>query len=127
MPTGSMFATAGIAAEPDGPLFRTAALKTARLPATSCVAAGAYRMIQRCATTAGIKTPGMLPYFPRDRYQCVSAIAAHPRCPISDVEAPRAVALETKPIWRDTIELRGLMPQADLKNLQGILRLSATC
>jgi len=49
-------AAADIGAAPDGPLFRTAAGKTGALTRNAMWRQDAYRMIQRCATTAGIKT-----------------------------------------------------------------------
>ncbi len=49
-------AAAGIAGDPDGPLFRTAAGKTGALTANAMWQQDAYRMIQRRATDAGIKT-----------------------------------------------------------------------
>ncbi len=49
-------AAAGIAGDPDGPLFRTAAGKTGALTGNAMWQQDAYRMIQRRATTAGIKT-----------------------------------------------------------------------
>jgi site-specific recombinase XerD len=49
-------AAAGIAADPDGPLFRTAAGKTGRLTRNPMWQQDAYRMIQRRARAAGIKT-----------------------------------------------------------------------
>ena len=47
---------AGIAADPDGPLFRTAAGKTGQLTGSAMWQQDAYRMIQRRAADAGIKT-----------------------------------------------------------------------
>lgn len=49
-------AAAGIAGDPDGPLFRTAAGKTGALTRNSMWQQDAYRMIQRRAEAAGIKT-----------------------------------------------------------------------
>lgn len=49
-------AAAGIAGDPDGPLFRTAAGKTGALNRTAMWQQDAYRMIQRRAGAAGIKT-----------------------------------------------------------------------
>jgi integrase/recombinase XerD len=49
-------ADAGIAGDPDGPLFRTAAGKTGTLTGNAMWQQDAYRMIQRRATAAGIKT-----------------------------------------------------------------------
>ncbi len=50
-------AAAGIAGDPDGPLFRTAAGKTGKtLTGNAMWQQDAYRMIQRRAATAGIKT-----------------------------------------------------------------------
>jgi site-specific recombinase XerD len=47
---------AGIAGDPDGPLFRTAAGKTGELTRNAMWQQDAYRMIQRRAADAGIKT-----------------------------------------------------------------------
>lgn len=47
---------AGLAAEPKGPLFRTAAGKTGALTARPMSQADAYRMIRRRALAAGIRT-----------------------------------------------------------------------
>jgi site-specific recombinase XerD len=47
---------AGIAGDPDGPLFRTAAGKTGALTENAMWQQDAYRMIQRRAAVAGIKT-----------------------------------------------------------------------
>jgi site-specific recombinase XerD len=47
---------AGLAADPDGPLFRTAAGKTGRLTRNPMWQQDAYRMIQRRTRAAGIKT-----------------------------------------------------------------------
>jgi site-specific recombinase XerD len=47
---------AGIAGDPDGPLFRTAAGKTGELTRNSMWQQDAYRMIQRRASAAGLKT-----------------------------------------------------------------------
>ena len=47
---------AGIAVDPDGPLFRTAAGNTGTLTARAMWQQDAYRMIQRRAADAGIKT-----------------------------------------------------------------------
>jgi site-specific recombinase XerD len=47
---------AGIARDPDGSLFRTAAGKTGELTRNPMWQQDAYRMIQRCAADAGIKT-----------------------------------------------------------------------
>ena len=49
-------ADAGIAGDPDGPLFRTAAGKTGALTGNAMWQQDAYRMIQRRARPAGIKT-----------------------------------------------------------------------
>jgi len=49
-------AAAGIAGDPDGPLFRTAAGKTGVLTGNAMWQQDAYRMIQRRAGAAGIKT-----------------------------------------------------------------------
>ena len=49
-------AAAGIAGDPDGPLFRTAAGKTGALTRNAMWQQDAYRMIQRRASDAGIKT-----------------------------------------------------------------------
>jgi site-specific recombinase XerD len=49
-------AAAGIAREPDGPLFRTAAGKTSQLTGNAMSQQDAYRMIQRRAKAAGLKT-----------------------------------------------------------------------
>lgn len=49
-------AAAGIAGDPDGPLFRTAAGKTGELTGNAMWQQDAYRMIQRRAAVAGIKT-----------------------------------------------------------------------
>jgi site-specific recombinase XerD len=49
-------AAAGIAGDPDGPLFRTAAGKTGALTRNPMWQQDAYRMIQRRADDAGIKT-----------------------------------------------------------------------
>ena len=49
-------AAAGIAGDPDGPLFRTAAGKTGELTRNPMWQQDAYRMIQRRAADAGIKT-----------------------------------------------------------------------
>ena len=49
-------AAAGIAGDPDGPLFRTAAGKTGALTGNAMWQQDAYRIIQRRAETAGIKT-----------------------------------------------------------------------
>jgi integrase len=49
-------AAASIAADPDGPLFRTAAGKTGRLTRNPMWQKDAYRMIQRRTRAAGIKT-----------------------------------------------------------------------
>jgi integrase/recombinase XerD len=49
-------AAAGIAGGPDGPLFRTAAGKTGELTRNPMWQQDAYRMIQRRAADAGIKT-----------------------------------------------------------------------
>jgi site-specific recombinase XerD len=49
-------AAAGIAGDPDGPLFRTAAGKTGVLTGNAMWQQDAYRMIQRRADAAGIKT-----------------------------------------------------------------------
>ncbi len=47
---------AGIAGDPDGPLFRTAAGKTGALTRNALWQQDAYRMIQRRAAAAGLKT-----------------------------------------------------------------------
>jgi integrase/recombinase XerD len=47
---------AGIAGDPDGPLFRTAAGKTGELTANAMWQQDAYRMIQRRAEACGIET-----------------------------------------------------------------------
>jgi integrase len=49
-------AAAGIAADPEGPLFRTAARKTGALTCNKMWQADAYRMIQRRSKAAGLKT-----------------------------------------------------------------------
>jgi integrase len=49
-------ATSGIAHDPDEPLFRTAAGKTGELTQNAMWQQDAYRMIQRRAAEAGIKT-----------------------------------------------------------------------
>jgi integrase/recombinase XerD len=49
-------AAAGIAADPDGQIFRTAAGKTGKLTTNAMWQQDAYRMIQRRTATAGIKT-----------------------------------------------------------------------
>jgi integrase/recombinase XerD len=49
-------AAAGIAGDPDGPLFRTAAGRTGALTGSAMWQQDAYRMIQRRAADAGIKT-----------------------------------------------------------------------
>jgi integrase/recombinase XerD len=49
-------AAAGIARDPDGPLFRTAAGKTGELTSNPMWQQDAYRMIQRRAADVGIKT-----------------------------------------------------------------------
>jgi site-specific recombinase XerD len=49
-------AAAGIAGDPDGPLFRTAAGRTGQLTGSAMWQQDAYRMIQRRAAVAGIKT-----------------------------------------------------------------------
>ncbi len=49
-------AAASIAGDPDGPLFRTAAGKTGDLTGNAMWQQDTYRMIQRRAATAGIKT-----------------------------------------------------------------------
>jgi integrase/recombinase XerD len=49
-------AAVGIAGDPDGPLFRTAAGKTGALTGNAMWQQDAYRMIQRRASDAGIKT-----------------------------------------------------------------------
>jgi integrase/recombinase XerD len=49
-------AAAGIADDPDGLLFRTAAGKTGKLTPNAMWQQDAYQMIQRRAATAGIKT-----------------------------------------------------------------------
>ena len=49
-------AAAGIAGAPEAPLFRTAAGKTGQLTGNSMWQQDAYRMIQRRAADAGIKT-----------------------------------------------------------------------
>jgi site-specific recombinase XerD len=49
-------AAAGIAADPEGPLFRTAAGKTGALTGNTMWQVDAYRMIQRRSKTAGVKT-----------------------------------------------------------------------
>jgi site-specific recombinase XerD len=49
-------AAAGIAADSEGPLFRTAARKTGTLTSNSMWNVDAYRMIQRRAKAAGVKT-----------------------------------------------------------------------
>ena len=49
-------AAAGIAGDKDGPLFRTAAGKTGELTSNAMWQQDAYRMIQRRAADAGIKT-----------------------------------------------------------------------
>ena len=49
-------AAAGIAGDPEGPLFRTAAGKTGALTGNKMWQADAYRMIQRRSKTAGLKT-----------------------------------------------------------------------
>jgi site-specific recombinase XerD len=49
-------AAAGIAGDPDGPLFRTAAGKTGALTGNAMWQQDAYRMIQRRASDASIKT-----------------------------------------------------------------------
>ena len=50
------YIAAGIAGDPDGPLFRTVAGKTGELTQNAIWQQDAYRMIQRRATDAGIKT-----------------------------------------------------------------------
>lgn len=52
----SYLASAGIAGALDGPLFRTAAGRTGRLTARPLWQQDAYRMIQRRAQAAGIRT-----------------------------------------------------------------------
>jgi integrase len=49
-------AATGIAGDPDGPLFRTVAGKTGELASNPTWQQDAYRMIQRRAADAGIKT-----------------------------------------------------------------------
>jgi site-specific recombinase XerD len=49
-------AAAGIAADPEGPLFRTAARKTGALTGNKMWQVDAYRMIQRRSKAAGVKT-----------------------------------------------------------------------
>ena len=49
-------AAAGIASDPDGPLFRTAAGKSGKLTRNAMWQQDAYRMIQRRAAAAGIRT-----------------------------------------------------------------------
>jgi integrase/recombinase XerD len=49
-------AAAGLAGDPDGPLFRTAAGKSGALTANAMWQQDAYRMIQRRARAAGLKT-----------------------------------------------------------------------
>jgi integrase/recombinase XerD len=49
-------AAAGIAGDPEGPLFRTAARKTGTLTGKPMWNVDAYRMIQRRAKVAGVKT-----------------------------------------------------------------------
>jgi site-specific recombinase XerC len=53
---GEYIAAAGIAADRDGPLFRTAAGKTGALTGNAMWQQDAYRMIQRRAAAADIKT-----------------------------------------------------------------------
>ncbi len=50
------YIAAGIADDPDGLLFRTAASKTGKLTPNAMWQHDAYRMIQRRAATVGIKT-----------------------------------------------------------------------
>ena len=49
-------AGAGIAEDPDAPLFQTAAGRTGRLTGNALWQQDAYRMIQRRAKAAGIQT-----------------------------------------------------------------------
>jgi len=49
-------AAAGLASDPDGPLFRTAAGKSGALTGNAMWQQDAYRMIQRRASAAGLKT-----------------------------------------------------------------------
>ena len=49
-------ATAGIGRDPDGPLFRTAAVRTGELTSNPMWQQDTYRMIQRRASAARIKT-----------------------------------------------------------------------
>jgi hypothetical protein len=65
-------AAAGIAADRDGPLFRTAAGKTGTLTGNAMWQQDAYRMIQRRAAAADIKTPDRQSYLSGDRDHGVS-------------------------------------------------------
>jgi integrase/recombinase XerD len=77
-------AAAGIAHDPDGPLFRTAAGKTGELTRNPMWQQDAYRMIQRRAADAGIKTKIGNHTFPCDRHHRVPEKQRHARtCAVS--------------------------------------------
>lgn len=89
-------AAAGIAGEPDGPLFRTAVGKTGALTRNPMWQQDAYRMIQRRARAAGIKTKignhsfratGITAYLkhPNSRLEIAQQLANH--------ESPRTTKL----------------------------------
>ncbi len=72
-------AAAGIAADPDEPLFRTAAGKTGALTSNAMWQQDAYRMIQRRAEAARHQDPYREPHLPRDRHHRVPEEQGHAR------------------------------------------------
>ena len=70
-------AAAGIAGEPDAPLFQTAAGKTGTLTGKAMWQQDAYRMIQRRTRGTGIKTQDREPYLPGDRHHRVPEEQGH--------------------------------------------------
>jgi integrase len=68
-------AAAGIAGEPDAPLFQTAAGKTGTLTGKAMWQQDAYRMIQR--RTRGTGDQDREPYFPGDRHHRVPEEQGH--------------------------------------------------
>ena len=70
-------AAAGIAGDPDAPLFQTAAGKTGTLTGKAMWQQDAYRMIQRRAAPPGIKTQDREPHLPGDRHHRVPEEQGH--------------------------------------------------
>ena len=72
-------AAAGIAEDPDAPLFQTAAGRTGQLTGNALWQQDAYRMIQRRAKAAGIQNPDREPYLPRHRHHRLPEEQRHAR------------------------------------------------